>query len=181
LMSTTKGSISRFSDPARVCMDRPCLLEFEFSTLAVETHDAHEDSESERELEDSQGPIFPSSVPSLLPPPHQTSRVDWDVVDGLFRSGLKDFMDKGHDIFDPNKSRPLVTALPPSSDVDSSESLAATTAWASDAAWIQDVGCTGAPWLAGACRGFGFDLVPGSSASASRPSSSSFHHAKGQR
>jgi hypothetical protein len=177
LLSTTEGSVSRFPEAAlpegaskKVTRDRMCLLESQISTMSVMTLEEVEDSECEREVEDFQGPVALSSLPSLLPSPLQVSLVDWELVNGVFRSGLCEFMGKDRGIVNSNKSKPLAIGQPAFPEVESAESLAGTAALASDAVWIQNMCCTGAPWLAGACRGFGFDLVAGCCASSNPPS-----------
>jgi hypothetical protein len=87
--------------------------------------------------------------------PRSTEAVDWTVANEILQDGLSSWK-KTNEIIKHHDGGVVTTAR---WDANAVDDLAAAATWGSDLAVLRELGCSGVPWLSGACRGFGFDFI----------------------
>jgi len=148
--------IERLSDGNKILTaSTPVLVECRHSPVSTdgETIESNVGNDEEMEYEDNTATSGPSSVPRILPPDLQP--VDSAEVDKVLKEGIASWRR------DASVSSPESVDLRVVERGSVTNELEWTSPYiiASDAAVLHDYGSNGLPYLAGTCRGFGFDLT----------------------
>ena len=164
LLSTTAGSISELRTPLGkrlVTLDKAVLLKCHFSSLticATQTEEQHDDATSDEEFvfETASRPRTHLSCADAAAATASLNPIDWPTADRLLQQALAEW--------NGNSTGPVLATSDNNLRGDSEiDEISLRACLASDAALLLDIGCSGVPFLAGACRGFGFDNTETSS------------------
>lgn len=167
VLSSTSGSYSsvELPDQSKVCAAAmPFIIEYHFPVPAEDSngliHNNDEDTCSEAEFELTvKPPEFSRSLctVSSQSAPAPTMDVEAMIVANLLREGIDDWISLSGSIPEARLSAESIKIE--MGELGLLDELSSRASLASDAALLDDLGLAGMPFLAGPCRGFGFDLT----------------------